>query len=333
VIGQLVGSYRIDAKIGEGGMGDVYLGVHDLMGKRVAIKVLRPEHSENADVIERFFREARAIALLSHPGAVDVYDTGRLDDGRAYIVMALLEGEDLRHRIQRAPLEFADQLSIARQIAETLAAAHDKGIIHRDLKPDNVFLTPGGRVKILDFGVAKLVDQAVSLKTKTVAILGSPPYMSPEQCRGAGFVDHRSDVYALGCLMFEMACRRPPFVCKGFGDFLIAHCFEAPPAPSTLVAIDPAYQRIILKALSKKPEERQQTMAEVFAELAALRPDAPPAELSTTLRTSRPPPEAAAAPAPSAPSPPPAPPRPWLAWAVLALMAMVAIGVGVWLLR
>jgi eukaryotic-like serine/threonine-protein kinase len=297
VIGTLVSSYRIESKIGQGGMGDVYLGVHDLMGKRVAIKVLRAEHSENNDVIERFFREARAIALLSHPGAVDVYDTGRLDDGRAYIVMAYLEGLDLKQRLQHGPMEPELQLAVAKQIAETLSAAHDKGIIHRDLKPDNVFLLAGDRVKILDFGVAKLVDQTVNVKTKTVAILGSPPYMSPEQCRGAGFVDHRSDIYALGCLMFEMAARRAPFVCKGFGDYLIAHCVDPAPLPSSLVPIDPAYERIIMKALAKKPEERQATMAEVLSELESLKA-APPSSIATTLRSERPP--VAARPAPPA---------------------------------
>jgi serine/threonine-protein kinase len=162
--------------------------------------------------------------------------------------------------------------------------------------------------------------------------------MSPEQCRGAGFVDHRSDIYALGCLMFEMACRRPPFVCKGFGDFLIAHCFEAPPAPSTLAPVTPGYEKIILKAIAKKAEERQPTMAALLAELDALAGAADPlAELATTLKTSRPPAEqdAAASSAARPANPRPAVPtgRPWLAWLVLGAMALVAIGVGVWLLR
>jgi eukaryotic-like serine/threonine-protein kinase len=324
VIGTLVSSYRIESKIGQGGMGDVYLGVHDLMGKRVAIKVLRAEHSENNDVIERFFREARAIALLSHPGAVDVYDTGRLDDGRAYIVMAYLEGLDLKQRLVHGAMEPELQVSIAKQIAETLSAAHDKGIIHRDLKPDNVFLLAGDRVKILDFGVAKLVDQSVNVKTKTVAILGSPPYMSPEQCRGAGFVDHRSDIYALGCLMFEMAARRAPFVCKGFGDYLIAHCVDPAPLPSTLVPIDPAYERIIMKALSKKPEDRQANMAEVMAELDAVK-FVPLSSITTTLRSERP---------PIAPRPPaPAATNYKMVALVLGIMAVAAAVATVLLLR
>jgi serine/threonine-protein kinase len=344
VIGELVGSYRVDALIGKGGMGEVYQATHTLIGKRVAVKVLRPEHSQLPDVVERFFREARAIAAISHPGTVDVYDTGRLDDGRAYIVMALLEGEDLRGRLDREPMPTELVRMVARQIAETLSVAHKKGIIHRDLKPDNVFLLPdagersGVRAKILDFGVAKLVDQAVSLKTKTVAILGSPPYMSPEQCRGAGFVDHRSDIYALGCLLFEMVTRRTPYVCRGFGEYLIAHCAEPVPNPRQYEpGIDPVLERIILKALSKKPEERQQSMDELLAELEHIgteqQPDTP-AELTTTMRSS--------APIQLLPPPPEAPPAPGAAGAptqklavalVLGGMLIAAIVAAVLLLR
>ncbi len=271
-----IGGYRIDGKLGEGGMGEVFVGTHELMGKRVAIKVLRHEHSQNADVVNRFFKEARASTLLNHPGCVDVIDTGRLDDGRGYIIMALLEGQSLKDRLAGGRLQPRIQMAIARQIADVLSVAHQKGIIHRDLKPENLFLEadaadPSGiRVKVLDFGVAKLSEGGPRLMTNPNAIIGTPAYMSPEQCKGAAFADSQSDIYSLGCIMFEMACGQPPFVGSGFGDYLMAHIATPVPAPSTFGPIDPEYERIILQALSKAKEQRQKTMAELMGQLDAL---------------------------------------------------------------
>jgi serine/threonine-protein kinase len=281
MIGTVVGGFRIDRKLGEGGMGDVYVGVHALIGKRVAVKVLREEHSRNLDLVNRFFKEARATAMLQHPGCVDIIDTGRLPDGRGYIVMTLLEGESLKERLARERPAPVVQMAIARQISDMMATAHGKGIIHRDLKPENVFLLPDEaapgrvRVKVLDFGVAKLTDvTGQQASTNPNALIGTPAYMAPEQCKGAMYVDKQSDIYALGCIMYEMSCGRPPFVCRGFGDYLMAHLTQDPPRPSSLGPIDPRYEKIILKALSKDKAHRQRSMQDLVAEIDALQPGA-----------------------------------------------------------
>jgi serine/threonine protein kinase len=292
MIGTTIGGYRLDKKLGEGGMGDVYVGVHALIGKRVAVKVLREEHSRNLDLINRFFKEARATAMLAHPGCVDIIDTGRLPDGRGYIVMTLLEGENLKDRLARERLAPVVQMAIARQIADVLALAHSKGIIHRDLKPENVFLLADEaapsrvRVKVLDFGVAKLADNSAGQQaTNPNALIGTPAYMAPEQCKGAVYVDTQSDIYALGCIMYEMACGRPPFVCRGFGDYLMAHLTQTPPAPSSLSTLDPRLERIIVKALAKEKSGRQRSMAEVMTELDALAPHAAAPNAATVMGT------------------------------------------------
>src|SRR5581483_8310019 len=294
LIGSEIGSYRVDGKLGQGGMGEVFTATQPLIGKRVAIKVLLPAHSERPELVERFFREARATALLNHPGTVNIFDTGTLPDGRAYLVMDLLEGQSLSARQFSGPITPPELYSIGRQVADVLDAAHAKGILHRDLKPDNVFLIadklePGGvRVKLLDFGIAKLLDATAAVKTKTTAILGTPPYMSPEQCRGAGFTDKPTDVYALGCILFEMCCGRTPFVAKGFGDYLAMHVMDAPPKPSSLAPCDPRLEALILRALAKDAAERP-TAARMRDELAAIA-KAPAAVASVTAGSGPPPP-------------------------------------------
>jgi serine/threonine-protein kinase len=188
--------------------------------------------------------------------------------------MALLEGECLRDRIARGPLPFVLQRSIARQAADVMSVAHQRGVIHRDLSPGNIFLIadaaePGGaRVKILDFGVAKLIDDSASLRTRTSAILGSPAYMAPEQCRGAGHVDARSDIYSLGCVMYEMATGHPPFTCANFTEYVVAHATTLPP-PIT-VPLNARYTELILHSLSKQPGLRPRTMAELSQSLDEL---------------------------------------------------------------
>src|SRR5215510_6594604 len=184
-------------------MGAVFLAEHTLIGRRAAIKVLLPALSQQREIVDRFFNEARATTSIPDPGIVQVFDFGFNVDGSAYIVMEFLEGEPLDKRLTRLGLLAAsDALRITRQVSGSLGAAHARGIVHRDLKPDNIFMVrdpeaPGGeRPKILDFGIAKLGgDNPSRMRTQTGALMGTPVYMSPEQCRGAGLVDHRSDIY------------------------------------------------------------------------------------------------------------------------------------------
>jgi hypothetical protein len=203
---------------------------------------------------------------------VQVFDFGTTADGRAYFVMELLEGQSLDARLKQRRLDHAECCRIGRQIANVLQAAHAAGITHRDLKPENLYLIPdaevpgGERVKVLDFGIAKLASEAhaVGVKTRTDQLMGTPIYMSPEQCRGAGAVGPRSDIYSLGCILFEMVCGRPPFLGEGVGEILGAHQHLAPPAPRHLAPDVPGgLAKLILQLLAKPPEERPPTMAAV----------------------------------------------------------------------
>jgi serine/threonine-protein kinase len=280
VIGQSLGSYSIQRELGRGGMGAVYVGYHALLGRPAAIKVLLPQYSQNQEIVQRFFNEARAATAIRHPGIVEVYDFGFATDGAAYIVMELCDGESLAARLRRMrTLPVATALGFARQIAGALAAAHKAGIVHRDLKPDNVFLVPdaevagGERIKLLDFGIAKLAGdggggQGMMARTSTGALMGTPYYMSPEQCRGAGQVDHRSDLYSLGCILFEMVCGQVPFVGEGVGDIIGAHLHVAPPAPRSLAPeLPPAAEALILGLLAKKPDQRIASADAVVSEI------------------------------------------------------------------
>ena len=273
MIGSTVGSYRILQQLGEGGMGAVYLAEHALLGRRAAIKVLLPALSRREEIVTRFFNEARAATAIPDPGIVQIFDFG-FHEGVAFIVMELLVGEALDKRLEtQGRLAAAAALRIARQIAGTLGAAHERGIIHRDLKPENIFLVRdpevagGERVKILDFGIAKLagVDPG-TVKTQVGTVMGTPLYMSPEQCRGAGEVDHRSDVYALGCVLYHMICGRPPFVAQGMGEVLAMQMYEEAVAPGVGVEVD----AMVLRCLAKNPGGRFANMAEVAAEAERL---------------------------------------------------------------
>jgi len=275
MIGQTIGSYRIVAKLGEGGMGAVYLGEHQHIARKAAIKVLLPELSANQQIVARFFNEARATSLIRHPGIVDVLDCSILPNGNAYIVMEHLVGESLGSQLRahgRIPASRATFLT--RQIADALAAAHNQKIVHRDLKPDNVFVLAAAEsapIKILDFGIAKLMHTGGhegSYKTRTGSIMGTPVYMSPEQCRGAGEIDHRTDIYSLGCILFEMLTGRPPFTYEGFGELIQAHLSTTPPRVRSLDAtIPPAIDALVDRLLAKSPDARPQTMRDLMSEL------------------------------------------------------------------
>jgi serine/threonine-protein kinase len=275
-VADVVGSYRIIGKIGEGGMGAVFVAEHTLIGRQAAIKVLQREMSHRQDLVTRFFNEARAATAVKHPGIVEIYDFGYHTDGSAYIVMEYLEGETLAARLRRTgPLPAARAAALGRQVAGALGAAHTRGIIHRDLKPDNIFIVrdpdiaDGERTKILDFGIAKLAagDQARSSKTRTGEVMGTPAYMSPEQSKGAGHVDARTDLYALGCILFEMVCGRPPFVAEGGGEVMAQHIYAPVPAPSSIAPVTPQLEQFLLRALAKDPAQRFQSAEEMSAAL------------------------------------------------------------------
>jgi serine/threonine-protein kinase len=277
VIGQLFGNYRALALLGEGGMGAVYLAEHPEIGRKVAVKVLRAELGKDPQLLVRFLNEARAANAIRHPNIIEILDSGSNADGVPYLVMELLEGESLAGRLRRLgrlPVEGA--LAVAHQTASALGAAHAKGIVHRDLKPDNLFVVPEPmdpgreRVKVLDFGIAKLqrTDKGDSVRTRTGTLMGTPVYMSPEQCLGTKELDHRSDVYALGVILFEMLCGRPPFVSEGFGELVNMH-LNVPPAPprSLRPELSEPLEALVLRMLAKKPEERPQSMAAVMSAL------------------------------------------------------------------
>jgi serine/threonine-protein kinase len=278
VIGERYGNYQALSLLGEGGMGCVYLAEHPGIGRRVAIKVLKSELDHDPQLLTRFLNEARAANAIRHPNIIEVLDSGTTERGASYLVMELLEGESLSARIKRlSRLDERSAIEIAMQTASGLGAAHAKGIIHRDLKPDNLFIIPEEsdaareRVKILDFGIAKLHQQAGdSLKTRTGTLMGTPIYMSPEQCLGTKEVDHRSDVYSLGIILFEMLTGRTPFISEGFGELLSMHLHEKPPSLRQFAPqVTPEVEFAVLRMLAKKPEDRYQSMTDVRAALAA----------------------------------------------------------------
>jgi serine/threonine-protein kinase len=281
MIGEKLGNYRIVSRLGMGGMGAVYLGEHTMIGRRAAIKVLLPQFSRQQEIVDRFFNEAKAGTAIGHPGIVQIFDFGYHRDDSAYLVMELLLGEALNERLDRLGRLGEDEaLRIARQCASALAAAHAAGIIHRDLKPANIFLSTdpemeaGERAKILDFGIAKLTDSGAAgdLRTRTGSMMGTPAYMSPEQCRGAGLVDHRSDIYSLGCVIFRMLCGRPPFLAEGVGDIIASHLREPAPSPRTFEpAISTALEAVVQRTLAKPPDARFSSMEELASVLQSLR--------------------------------------------------------------
>jgi serine/threonine-protein kinase len=279
LIGRSIGNYKIVRIIGEGGMGTVYLAEHPMIGKRVAVKMLRPELGTNPGLVSRFFQEARAVNEIRHPNIVDISDFGKTEDGIVYLVMELLEGRSLRDRLNaEGALPIEDVVTICGQVCDALAAAHRVGIVHRDLKPDNIFLLqdpaqPGVlRSKLYDFGVAKLLgeqDTKVSHKTIAGSVVGTPYYMSPEQalCQEVGAA---SDVYSMGVVMFEMVTGEVPFKAEQLVLLLNAILKQqAPPASQFRPEVPPFLDRLILRCLEKDPGARPQTMEEIVALLGA----------------------------------------------------------------
>jgi serine/threonine protein kinase len=275
IIGQTIGNYLVTQKLGEGGMGAVYLAEHPSIGKKVALKVLHSEFSSNEDVVNRFFNEAKAVNNIGHPNIVDITDYGIIQvgvgrDHLVYFIMEYLGGMTLSKLIaNESPLPPERALSIGLQIADALAASHKCGIVHRDLKPDNIMLLHRGRehdfVKLLDFGIAKLTGGAAgSRRTRTGIVMGTPAYMSPEQCDGRGNIDHRTDVYALGIVLYEMLVGRVPFLGEGYGEVLVQHLTQAPIPPSQFRMMNPHVEAVVMKALEKRAEFRYPTMDEMM---------------------------------------------------------------------
>ena len=273
--GARVGPYEILASLGAGGMGEVYHARDSRLDRAVAIKVLTSSRGATPVELERFQREAKAIARVGHPHICTLHDVGQ-QDGMAFLVMELLEGETLAERLERGLLPLDRALVIGIQIAEALDAAHSKGVIHRDLKPSNVMLTASG-VKLLDFGLAKLrdadYDDSAQKSTKSLAltdegtVLGTLPYMAPEQVEGRQ-ADARTDVFALGVVLYEMTTRRQPFQGKSRASLAAAILTHDPPPVSSLAAAAPAsLDRIVKKCLAKDPDERWQSARDLASAL------------------------------------------------------------------
>ncbi len=284
VLGERFGSFKALARLGEGSMGEVYLAEHQRIARRAAIKVLSPERTRDADAVRRLFVEARAASMIRHPGIVEIYDCDVHRNGRAYIVMEYLEGETLAKRLERAgAFTWPVACRIARRVSDAIGAAHRAGIVHRDVKPDNVLLLSdadwptASDVKVLDFGLAKLLAGNFVGVAGTVegSLVGSPTYMSPEQCRGEP-ADHRCDIYALGCVLFELVAGRPPFIDTRVRDVLEAHIVRQPPQLASLAPDVPAWLlRLIARMLAKDPQQRPRSMDEVSLDLGVVAQEPP----------------------------------------------------------
>ena len=265
----VIGNYVLERELGRGGMGVVYAATHRVLGRPAAIKVLLASTLEHRDRVERFFNEARAAMAIDHPGIVKTYDVGVDHGGRAYIAMELLGGSSLATRLRHGPLPLRLAVQFARQIADALAAAHRAGIVHRDLKPENIIVTAGEQLKLVDFGIAKLAQPA-TVRTATGAMMGTPLYMSPEQCEGAREVDARTDLYSLGCVLFAMLTGRPPFDGVGSGGVIGQHLHvPAPLLRTRCPAASPTLEGIVRCLLAKSRDERFRTASIVATALAA----------------------------------------------------------------
>jgi serine/threonine protein kinase len=274
MIGRVIDrKYRLDARIGFGGMGDVYRASRLVIGDQVAIKILHAAHVSDPQAGERFRREAQAAARLKHPNAVSIYDFGVTSDGLVYLVMELVEGQNLRQIIkQQGPLAPATVSEITNQVCSALQVAHQQNVVHRDLKPDNIMVNvtiSGLRVKVLDFGIAKLRDLATGNLTVTGNVMGTPHYMSPEQCLGEE-IDNRSDLYSLGVVMYQMLTGSLPFNSSTSTAVVMQHVNKEPPSLRSInLSISPAVEAVVLHALAKRREDRPQSADALARELGA----------------------------------------------------------------
>ena len=278
----LGGRYRLDAKIGTGGMSDVYAATDELLTRDVAVKMMRPDLARDTTFLERFRREAQNAAKLNQPNIVAVYDTGETpesDGSVPYIVMERVHGETLRDIIhEHGKMSLTDAAKVMSQVAEALHFSHEAGIIHRDIKPANIMITNTGSVKVMDFGIARALSDSSAAMTQTAAVIGTAQYLSPEQARGKS-ADSRSDIYALGCVFYELATGRPPF--EGESPFSVAfqHVKDDPRPPSTVQGMHLSNREalsldsIILTAMAKRPEDRYDDSQQLAFDLRRLSED------------------------------------------------------------
>jgi len=261
-----LGRYQLGAELGRGAMGIVYQAQDPLLDRTVAIKtiLLSGDAQERQNYEARFFQEARAAGKLNHPAIITIHDVGR-EGELAYMAMELLPGIDLRQKLREGGLPLREALGLAAEVADGLAFAHDQGVVHRDIKPANIMLSRSGHAKIMDFGIARL--QLSEVKTQTGMLLGTPRYMSPEQVAGRA-LDHRSDIFALGSVLYEMVVGRPPFGGADTAQLMHSIALAAHAAPSRIArGLPPILDLILARALEKQPEARYQSARELAADL------------------------------------------------------------------
>ncbi len=347
----LEGKYRLLQRIGAGGMGSVWLAEHAGIGKRVAVKLLHRALTENDEALRRFHQEARAAAAVGHRGIVEVHDIGLTGDGEPYIVMELLEGESLGSLLARdGPLPVPLALEVALAALSALAAAHRRGIVHRDIKPDNVFLertmADVPSVKLLDFGVSKMISAGDPSTTLSGVALGTPRYMAPEQARGEVDLDARIDLYAMGVILYEMLTGVVPFDAPTANAVMVRIMTETPRSPRDLRPDLPeALESLILRAMAKGPADRFRRAEEMIEALLELTPSesesrarlhamAPAGDRGDTDRTPAPPVETPQSWSTGVTTPPRAPRRGWaLVLGAVFLLALASVALFWWLRR
>src|SRR5438067_2553383 len=275
LVGRTIGHYKLSERIGTGGMGEVYLATDITAGRKAALKLLPVRFTGDAERLKRFQQEARAVVGLNHPNILTIYEIGE-DHSTHYIASELIEGETLRQRLKRGPMQLSEAVDIAVQVASALAAAHHAGIVHRDIKPENIMLRPDGYVKVLDFGIAKLAEQELPttmprdealllVETNLGSVLGTVRYMSPEQAFGAQ-VDKSTDIWSLGVVLYEMVTGHTPFTGDTPREVMSSILEKEPPQLTTYVAHIPAeLQQIVSKTLRKGRTERYQSASEILA--------------------------------------------------------------------
>jgi serine/threonine-protein kinase len=326
--GQVLGSYQLERLLGEGSMGQVFQARHVRLGRQVALKVLRSVFAHDSSFVQRFFQEARSVNQINHDHIVEIFDfVEDAEHGHVYCVMELLRGQSLSALLKEEQLSVLRIRRMAVQVCAALGAAHQLGVVHRDVKPDNLFVIhKGGQadfVKVLDFGVAKVLTAEGTSGTLDGTIIGTPTYMAPEQAAGLP-VDHRADIYGVGTVLYEMLSGRPPFQAPNFGQLMVKVITEpAPPLPSHTPSGEPVPQalaQLTLRCLAKEPGDRPQHLSEVITALLADSALEPATSVDEDRRPTQPMPAAVSLSAPR---------RSWLAVAVGALM-LIGTGLVFW---